>query len=191
MSKKTDNSKLWEKVALRKQNLPKKARVLDLYCGTGQMYKYAYKDSYRYHGVDNKTIHDPKICTKTNNIIYITRYPLDAFNVFDLDAYGCPWKQFFLILSRLKPKDDVRFFLTDGLVLAKSLNQKPTNMLSALEQIPKGMKIYGMNRFYVDMFATMLLRASRKYNLKINKAQYFHNDARTVYYWYINLSILH
>ena len=184
---KEDNSMAHQKALLRLTNLPKRARVLDLFCGNGEMYNRAYKGRVEYyHGVDKEKIHNPKICTLTNNIVYITQNNLDDFNTFDLDDYGTPWKQLYLILKKLK-RDEVTIFVTDGLVLRQKMDGTVSKFVSATEQIPRKMNIPGLNRWYVDIFATMLLDLEKRYNWKTVKAQYFHNERRTVYYWALKM----
>lgn len=184
---KEDNSMAHQKALLRLTNLPKRARVLDLFCGNGEMYNRAYKGRVEYyHGVDKEKIHNPKICTLTNNIVYITQNNLDDFNTFDLDDYGTPWKQLYLILKKLK-RDEVTIFVTDGLVLRQKMDGTVSKFVSATEQIPRKMNIPGLNRWYMDIFATMLLDLEKRYNWKTVKAQYFHNERRTVYYWALKM----
>lgn len=184
---KEDNSMAHQKALLRLTNLPKRARVLDLFCGNGEMYNRAYKGRIEYyHGIDKEKVHNPKICTLTNNIVYITQNTLDDFNVFDLDDYGTPWKQLYLILKKLK-QDEVTIFVTDGLVLRQKMDGTVSKFVSATEQVPRKMNIPGLNRWYVDIFATMLLDLEKRYNWKTVKAQYFHNERRTVYYWALKL----
>jgi hypothetical protein len=184
---KEDNSMAHQKALLRINNLPKRARVLDLFCGNGEMYNRAYKGRVEYyHGVDKEKIHNPKICTLTNNIVYITQNNLDDFNTFDLDDYGTPWKQLYLILKKLK-RDEVTIFVTDGLVLRQKMDGTVSKFVSVTEQIPRKMNIPGLNRWYVDIFATMLLDLEKRYNWKTVKAQYFHNERRTVYYWALKM----
>jgi hypothetical protein len=184
---KKDNSMAHQKALLRLKNLPKRARVLDLFCGNGEMYNRVYKGRVEYyHGVDKEKIHNPKICTLTNNIVYITQNNLDDFNVFDLDDYGTPWKQLYLILKKLK-RDEVTIFVTDGLVMRQKIDGTVSKFVSATEQVPRKMNIPGLNRWYVDIFATMLLDLEKRYNWKTVKAQYFHNERRTVYYWALKM----
>ena len=184
---KEDNSMAHQKALLRINNLPKQARVLDLFCGNGEMYNRAYKGRVEYyHGVDMEKIHDPKICTLTNNIVYITQNNLDDFNTFDLDDYGCPWKQIYLIFRKLR-RPDATLFVTDGLVMHQKVDGKVTKFVSATENLPKNFNIPGLNRWYVDIFATMLLDIEKRFGWKTIKAEYFPNSRRSVYYWAIKL----
>ena len=174
-----------EKAELRIRNLPKRPRVLDLFCGNGEMYKRAYKHRAEYyHGLDKEKVHDETICTLMNNVVYINHHDINQYNVFDLDDYGSPWKQLYLILSKLQT-ESVTVFITDGLVKHQKVDGKVTNFVSGTERIPKTLNIPGLNRWYVDIFATMLLDVKSRYGWSAEKAYYFHNGKRTAYYWAI------
>jgi hypothetical protein len=176
-----------EKALMRIRFLPEDARVLDLFCGNGEMYRRAYKDraSY-YHGVDKNKIHDFELCELNNNIVYITRRDLSQYNVFDLDDYGTPWKQLYLIVKKL-PAGEYTFFITDGLVVHQQVDGRVSKFVSGTEQIPEGMDISGLNRFYTDIFGTMLKDLERRYNCIVRMAKYFHNERRSVYYWTVKI----
>ncbi len=182
-----DNSTQAGKSALRLKYLPQEAHVLDLFCGKGNMYKDVYKNrAQTYLGIDKKKIHDKNICKLMNNEKYVRENDLDQFNVFDLDAYGTPWKLLYLIIKKLKA-GDYTFYITDGLVTYQKMNGKVTNFISATEKIPKGMNIPGINRFYVDMFTTMLRDLETRFDCTVEKAACFHNEKRTVYYWMLKI----
>lgn len=177
-----------QKAALRIKYLPEKAMVLDLFCGTGEMYRAAYKDrAGNYQGVDKKQIHDPAICVLMNNEAFIAQRNIDTYNVFDLDAYGTPWKQMYLLLRKLKRSDAV-LFVTDGLVMHQKVDGDVTKFVSATERVNSDLNVPGLNRFYVQIFATMLLDIESRYGWKTQKAVYFHNERRSVYYWYLKMS---
>ena len=182
-----DNSAVNLKANMRILNLPNRPVVLDLFCGTGEMYKKVYQDrAIFYHGVDKEKIHDPDICTKEDNLRFFAREGIDQFNVFDLDDYGSPWKQLYLILQKLN-RPDVTIFITDGLVLHQKVDGNVTRFVSATEQIRRDANIPGLCRWYVDIFATMLLDLQKRYIWKIIEAKYFHNSRETVYYWCLKL----
>ena len=185
--KKVDHSDLRNKVELRRKFLPKDAKVLDLFCGRGKIYERVYKGNVlKYIGVDKNIIHNENICIKTNNIIYITKNNINDFNVFDLDDFGSPWKVFYLILKKWIG-EKATFFITDGIVLHQKLDSRVTKFISGTEKIPQKMKIPAINRFYIDIFSTMLLDVQKRYNLKVENAFYFFNEKRTVCYWAINI----
>lgn len=184
---KVDNSATQHKAQLRIRNLPKAPAVLDLFCGAGQMYRLAYRDrAVLYYGIDKEKIHDPAICTLGDNLAFIQQNDIDQYNVFDLDDYGTPWKQLYLILKKLK-RDEVTIFVTDGLVLRQKMDGTVSKFVSATEQVPRKMNIPGLNRWYVDIFATMLLDIEKRYGWRTIKAVYFHSDRRSVYYWALKM----
>ena len=49
------------------------------------------------------------------------------------------------------------------------------------------MNIPGLNRWYVDIFATMLLDLEKRYGWRTIKAEYFHNARRSVCYWALKM----
>ncbi len=183
-----DNSALEEKAAMREKYLPKAARVLDLFCGNVEMYKRVYRGKAEiYHGVDKEKIHTDEICTLQDNIRYIKTNDISSFNVFDLDDYGSPWKLLYLIIKKVPP-GNYTFFITDGLPARLSVNNKATKFISATEQIPNGLKLTGLYKFYVSIFGTMLRTLEKKYGCEVKKAVYFKNQRGTVYYWTIKLT---
>jgi hypothetical protein len=183
----TDNSKTQEKIAMRIKYLPGNAKVLDLFCGLGEMYHGAYKDRAKeYYGIDIEKVHDSSLCEINNNVKYVMRNDIGKYNVFDLDDYGSPWKLFYLIVRKI-PEGEYVFYITDGLVLHQKVDGAVTKFVSGTEQIPSGMNLPGINRFYVDIFKTMLRDLEKRYNCEIKKVAYFHNDRRTVYYWALEI----
>jgi len=182
-----DNSMVIQKARLRVNNLPKAARVLDLFCGSGEMYNRAYRGRVEfYRGVDKEKIHDSALCTLVANEIFIAQNDLNTFNVFDLDDYGTPWKQMYQILRKLD-REEVTLFVTDGLVGVQRLNGKVTKFVSATEGMSRRMNVPALSRWYADMFATMLLNLEKRYAWGVSKACYFYNERQNVCYWCINL----
>ena len=185
--RKIDNSDIELKAQMRLRNLPKKAAVLDLFCGNGEIYQAVYKDKAAlYRGVDREKVHDPGLCTLADNIAYLQKTDINQYNVFDLDDYGTPWKQLYIILRKLT-RQYVTIFITDGLVMHQNVDNKITKFVSATERLRRDISIPGLNRWYVDIFATMLLDLEERYNWKITKAEYCHNQRHTVYYWALKL----
>ncbi len=185
--KKKDNSNEWLKAELRRRYLPKDARVLDLFCGTGEMYRRVYADRARsYRGVDKAKVHDAALCTLINNVVFVSRHSMDEYDVYDLDDYGCPWKLLYLILRKRGP-GRITVYLTDGLPLNLKLTGHLGKMQSGIERLPKDMEIPGPFRFYTEMFATMLLDVQARYGWKTEKAVYARNDGASVYYWVLQM----
>jgi hypothetical protein len=151
------------------------------------MYHRAYEGQVKgYRGLDKEKVHDSDVCTLIDNITYITRHDLSEYNVIDLDDYGCPWKLMYLIL-RKQPPGEITMYVTDGLVMHQKVDGKVTKFVSAIEHIPQSMTLTGINRFYEDLFATMLLDLDKRYGWKTTKAVFFHNEKRSVYYWALKM----
>jgi len=185
--KSNDNSMEKHKIALRTKYLPENARVLDLFCGKGKMYQSAYKGKVlEYRGIDKEKIHDPEICVLANNQLYVKQNDISRYNVFDLDDYGAPWKLFYLICRKQLPPE-ITVFITDGLVVRLAIDKRITKIISAIERIPPGTNIPGINRFYTDIFGTMLKDIEKRYGWKTDKAVYFYNNRASVCYWALKL----
>ena len=183
-----DNSSSKVKIYLRKKYLPKNARVLDLFCGSGIIYHNVYKDKTAFYvGLDKEKVHNDKICIKTNNIAFVSKNNINDFNVFDLDDYGSPWKLFYLILKKFQNKK-ATFFITDGLKLHQNVDGNITKWVSATEQIPCKFHIPGLSRWYLDIFATMLLDVQKRFNLDVIDPVYIFNQRKTVCYWALKIN---
>ncbi len=77
------------------------ARVLDLFCGTGEMYRGAWHDASSYVGCDNRPwdrSHPPRFVADNRRLLRCL--DLQCYNVFDLDAYGSPWDQLEILAAR-------------------------------------------------------------------------------------------
>jgi len=182
-----DSTQLWKKVALRRAYLPKKAVVLDLFCGKGELYQRVYKDKAKFYlGIDNKKIHDPAICRLCKNTVFVAHNDISQFNVFDLDDYGSPWMLLYLLLKK-STHEDLTIFMTDGLLLHQHLTGRVVKVVSATERIPRHMVIPGMSRWYVDVFGTMLLDMQARYHWTVEMAKYIYNDQNTVCYWCLKM----
>jgi len=180
-----DNSSADLKAALRERFLREvqEPRVLDLFCGAGEMYKRVYAGKVaEYVGVDRAKVHDPALCVRTDNRQYIARHDISRFNVVDLDDYGCPWLLLFAVTEKAGPGRLV-VFVTDGLPLHLKVDSAVTHIVSATERLPKHFAIPGAVRFYVPMFLTMLRELERRNGLTVQSAYYFPNQRHSVYYW--------
>lgn len=121
---KTEN-KAWgvaAKVALRERAAAhvggiEAARVFDAYAGSGMMWRRVWRGAAEYVGCDVRDIYDPQRALYIGDSTRVMRaIDLGAFNVFDLDAYGAPWKAGFVLASRRKLAKGERaaVLFTDG-----------------------------------------------------------------------------
>jgi len=104
-TKKTNNSFLSEKVALRLRNIPdqKRVKVLDAYAGEGIIWnaiQYQRKDiDFEVTSIDIKD-YGLKGCLKGDNLKIMGNMSLDNFDIIDLDAYGVPSEQIDLVFRK-------------------------------------------------------------------------------------------
>ncbi len=163
-----DSSNINIKVGIRKAYLPEKAKVLDLFCGYGEIYQRVYKGNVQaYLGIDHLKIHDPELCRLIKNTVFVAHNDISEYNVFDLDDYGSPWMLLYLILKKRNLQDELTIFITDGLPLHLQMTGKVVKMISATESIPRNMVIPAMNRWYAQICSTMLLDIERRYGWKV------------------------
>ena len=62
-----------------------------------------------------------------------------------------------------------------------------TKFVSATEQVPRKMNIPGLNRVVGGLICYNAVDLKSAYNWKTVKAQYFHNERKTVYYWALKM----
>jgi len=175
------------KAAIRTEFLPPNAQVLDLFCGRGTMYDRVYQNNATgYVGIDRKRLRKESCFIQVNNQTYIKENDLNRFNVFDLDAYGCPWKLLLLLGPKLK-QNEIIIFLTDGVKNHLRVSGcKGSRIVRATERLPKDLYIPSMERWYTDMFNTMLLIFSERSGYTITKALYV-TPSNTVFYWILKM----
>jgi len=106
---KTDNSFFEAKLRLRLDNLPegKTLEVLDCFAGTGSLWRAVQQKSQECKisvlSMDRKS--DPaRLGLVGDNLKFLASMDLRRFDVMDLDAYGSPFAQLKMILTKpLKP----------------------------------------------------------------------------------------
>jgi len=108
------------KVAIREAALEWAApsRVFDAFCGTeGAMHAAVWSRAESYVGCDTEwTPADARRRLVCDNRRALRVLELEAFNVFDLDAFGSPWEQALIIAHRRRwePGERGALVVTDG-----------------------------------------------------------------------------
>lgn len=131
------------KVALRRRVLAAiggpQARVFDAFAGSGAMYRAAWKDAAAYTGCDLRQFGGGRLAYVADNLRVLRAVDLSAFNVFDLDAYGSPWKQATVIAARrdLAPGERIALVLTDGAPMRARLGQIEAGLAALAGVEPK------------------------------------------------------
>ncbi|MGI4876633.1 MAG: hypothetical protein ACRYG4_04035 [Janthinobacterium lividum] len=113
-------SRAHAKVALRRDLLAAigadEARVFDAFAGSGGMHRAVWREAADYTGCDLRRFTAGRRAFVADNLRVLRAVDLAAFNLFDLDAYGSPWKAATIIAARrsLAPGELLGLVLTDG-----------------------------------------------------------------------------
>lgn len=100
-------------------------RVFDAFAGSGTMWREVWKRADAYVGCDVRPIYDVQRALFVCECERVMRaIDLAAFNVFDLDAFGSPWLQAYILSARrrLAPGERVAVLTTDGAKLHARFN---------------------------------------------------------------------
>jgi len=92
------------------------ARVFDAYAGDGQLYRAVWHRASVCIGCDLEFYPDDRIAFKADNRRVMRAIDLQQFNIFDMDSYGSPWEQLYILAyrRRIKPGEQVAIVLTEG-----------------------------------------------------------------------------
>ncbi|NUQ75107.1 MAG: hypothetical protein HUU21_16275 [Polyangiaceae bacterium] len=107
--------------------------ILDCFCAAGMLWDRAYDRTPNYLGLDIRQSDDTRrtIVTDCRRYLRHADVKLEAFDLFDLDAFGSPLEPFAIICNRLRlePGKVVGFCLTDGTGYASRMSNLPTGLL--------------------------------------------------------------
>ena len=91
----------WAKITIRRNVLAEvgaeHASVFDAFAGEGRMHAAVWCEAARYVGCDTRFFTDDRPAFVADNRRVLRAIDLAAFNVFDLDSYGSPWEQAYII----------------------------------------------------------------------------------------------
>lgn len=146
---KRDNSARATKTAIRRWVLEAigadKAHVFDAFSGAVVAYYDVWKRAASCVGCDLKWYPDERLAFVADNRRVLRLLDLVGFNIFDFDAYGCPWEQAYIMSARrrLSPGERFGIVLTDGSGLKMKFGAAPT-ALGLLANVP--LKAAGLSR---------------------------------------------
>ena len=114
--KKTDNASYPAKRTIRKEvfDFHDDVNVLEVFCGSGIMYRDVWKDAQRYKGIDKRKFFDERDLICGDSMKALTLVDLDDFNVIDIDAYGSPYNELNYIVKNMTFNERKTFIITDG-----------------------------------------------------------------------------
>ena len=152
------------KIALRERALAFVAeagpvRVFDAFAGSGTMWREVWKRADDYVGCDVRPIYDPQRALYVAECERVMRaIDLSAFNVFDLDAFGSPWLQAYLlsVRRRLAPGERVAILTTDGAKLSARFNNNLEPCFAHLAQQPG--EVTGVHQLWPALTRAALTR---------------------------------
>lgn len=108
-------------------------RVLDVFCGAGRLHRTVYGRTSAYLGLDQKQFDDDRRTIVCDNARFLRHKDadLDAFDVFDIDAYGSPSECLAIICRRLRwtRTKVIGICLTDGTGFISKVNGLPRGLL--------------------------------------------------------------
>ena len=122
------------------------ATVFDAFAGAGHMYRAVWKDAPGYVGCDKRWFpKDDRLAYVSDNLRVLRAIDLKPFGIFDLDAYGSPWEQAFVVAARrpVKPGERIGFCLTDGSSIKLKMGGAPIAMAQLAGLNPKAVGLAG------------------------------------------------
>ena len=116
---------------------PENASVLDLFAGSGAMWKAVWSKAGRYVACDERWFWDKRTSYVCDNRVLLRAIDLSPYNLVDLDAYGSPWDQIYILSRRRKiaKGERVGIVLTDGSSTKIKFGAMPLSM-AALARVP-------------------------------------------------------
>ena len=160
----------------------KSPNVLDCFAGSGRIRREVYVKC-KYTGLDLDPVENSDIL-KIDNIKFLRSQNLSEFNMFDLDAYGSPWRQFITIMSRKTFTQNTGFALTESLFGNPRHEPLPLGM-KPFVGIPKKMYVPHLVRHRHFFPRLMVYQFAKNNNLKISDALTSNNGKMTYYYGFI------
>jgi hypothetical protein len=174
------------KIAVRQDVLEdigaENARVFDAYCGDGELYRAVWSKAASCVGCDLEFYRDERIAFKADNRRVMRAIDLDQFNIFDMDSYGSPWEQLYILATRrkVKPGELVAIVLTEGQGMKLKLGGMSI-ALSRLTGVPLWMD--GLSKFQDELIDRALHRVAKMMNAtSIRRRQTEEKKGSTMHY---------
>jgi hypothetical protein len=153
--KKVDNThrNMRAKVTIRRNVLESvgadRAVVFDAFAGSGVMWSEVWQEAADYVGCDERWFQDSRCCYVADNRRVLRCADLARFNLFDLDAYGSPWEQAYILACRrpLAPGERIGLVITDGSWTKTRMQEFATGFLQVTGMVPNDVMKYAQARY--------------------------------------------
>jgi hypothetical protein len=145
----------------------KATSVFDAFAGRGEFHRAVWREADSYTGCDLRYFPDERRAFVADNLRVMRAIDLSAFNIFDLDAYGSPWHQAFIIASRrkVKPGELIALAITEGNGFNYKNNVVP-HAVTALIGLRHGRAV-GLHHRRDEVIAAILAALARKMDAEI------------------------
>lgn len=126
------------KIKLRQQLVDamgaRRMRVLDTFCGRGDMHQAVWHQCAAYHGIDQEWVKDERLQFVGDNREILRALDLYQWNVFDLDPFGSPWEQAYILSARrhVRKRERVGIVVTAGDVLKVKAGSFPLGLRAVM-----------------------------------------------------------
>lgn len=101
---KRESSNIGAKIKIRENVLlaigTDRASVFDAFAAAGELHKAVWHRAHSYVGCDLQFFRDDRMAFVADNRRVLRSIDLAQFNLFDLDAFGSPWEQAYIIAKR-------------------------------------------------------------------------------------------
>jgi hypothetical protein len=146
---------------------PGRAAVFDAFAGAGKMHANIWREAADYVGCDLKAYWPAdRLAFAAPNERVMRAIDLSNYNIFDIDAYGCPWAQATIIAARrrVSPGELVGLTITEGNALAMQMCS-----LSAALAALTGLRrtVLGSHRRQDQIVDAALQEVARRMNAKV------------------------
>lgn len=131
---KRESSNIGAKIKIRENVLlaigTDRASVFDAFAAAGELHKAVWHRAHSYVGCDLQFFRDDRMAFVADNRRVLRSIDLAQFNLFDLDAFGSPWEQAYIIAKRrpLAIGERLGLVLTEGSALKLKFGSMPETL---------------------------------------------------------------
>jgi hypothetical protein len=149
---KRESTNIGAKVRIRENVLlaigADRASVFDAFAAAGKLHKAVWHRAHSYVGCDLQFFRDDRLAFVADNRRVLRCLDLAQFNLFDLDAFGSPWEQAYIIAKRrpMAAGERLGLVLTEGSALKLKFGSTPQTLAYIVDVDFRHMAGMGMAR---------------------------------------------